>query len=361
MEKDNNFSFNSVQELRAAQARKQNFQPANLYPRDGTKDLDRLERRIAGYIDVNPDNLLLFNSGMLAVTEAIELASPSQGSTILYGEQLYSQTTAFITNDLKERGVKPIQVDASFGPGIQRVVTRFTPDIIFFETVANGPDMQVLDLEALLTSDLSYNPLIILDNTLPTSVTWSLDFSKRPDKRIIVVESGTKFYAQNKQLCGLAYTSNPELLQRLMERRRRRGSLLAATATINQHLPPTKDEFTSRIKKIANNAQYIAASLSEALDNNDFFVSYPDSQIGQGISPVLFLTSPHIDQFKVTERLWEQEVVRRYCDLGQSFGFDRTRLWPDSSYPTIRIAGGMENQEGLEQLSSALKEVLQDL
>ena len=46
------------------------------------------------------------------------------------------------------------------------------------------------------------------------------------------------------------------------------------------------------------------------------------------------------------------------CDLGQSFGFDRTRLWPDDDSPVLRVSGGVYAQKEQAQLENAFYEVL---
>ena len=94
--------------------------------------------------------------------------------------------------------------------------------------------------------------------------------------------------------------------------------------------------------------------------------NHPDQEYANlkypgGASPVFFIQitdQKHLDQFKLVDRLWQNPVIRQYCRLGQSFGFDQTRLWPDQSYPAFRVAGGTENEEEVRKLAEAFKESL---
>lgn len=67
---------------------------------------------------------------------------------------------------------------------------------------------------------------------------------------------------------------------------------------------------------------------------------------------------PGESNFRITEKLWKNPVISSLCDLGQSFGFNRTRIWPDDNAPVIRISGGIYSPEEKMALDQAFAETL---
>lgn len=364
--------FESVADVMQAQYKKNNFQPTDLYPRDGYCSLSGLEGRVSQLAGVGPENLLLYNSGMSAIVDALEIRNPSSGTVILHGEQLYNQSLFYIRDCLRPRGVKTVGVDCGSFDDIAQSAAKYRPQVIFLETVANSPDLAVLDIDRLAQlSAEEQSTLIILDNTLPSPANLPLGEIIKHHANLAVVESGTKFYGLNQEMCGIAYTYNGELLAGL-RKRRRFGSILSPSAaeTINSVLP-SKEDFDKRNRNIAANAFSLAIACSQA-DSDRFITIYPNLQTHPnhkdanfrfpfGAAPVLFIQITDLgdyDQFTLTKRLWENAVIRKYCRLGQSFGFDHTRIWPDSNFPAIRVAGGTESEENMEQLAQAFNRVL---
>lgn len=220
-------SFPDIKAVRAAQQSKRELREADLYPRDGSRELFQLERDIAGIMGVRQGNLLLYNTGMLAVTDVLEISRPGVGTRILRGYQQYSQAGKYISDDLRLRGALIFQADSGSIEDISRALEARKPEIIFFETVTNGSEMAVLNVEEFLRLPVlqELDPLIILDNTLPTSTAMPLGEAMAVSgRRIIGVESGTKFIGLNREMCGMAYTFNQDLLRSLKERRQRTGS-----------------------------------------------------------------------------------------------------------------------------------------
>jgi hypothetical protein len=54
--------------------------------------------------------------------------------------------------------------------------------------------------------------------------------------------------------------------------------------------------------------------------------------------------------------LWDHPIIREYARLGQSFGFDETRIVIDENVNAIRIAGGATTDT--EALGAALGEAI---
>lgn len=139
-------AFPDIEAVRAAQRSKREQKEADLYPRDGSKLLFALERTLADMFGVRPGNLILYNTGMSAVVDALEVTRPTMGTSILRGEQHYSQAGNYISDDLRGRGVKVYETDAGSVTRIEDDLRARRPGIVFFETVTNGSSMAVLDV-----------------------------------------------------------------------------------------------------------------------------------------------------------------------------------------------------------------------
>lgn len=381
-------SFATIEEVIQAQNARANCSgEIDLYPRDGSRRSSRLEQRVADIAEV--DNVILYANGMAAVRDALEQKYPTSGTRIAYGEKTYSQCKAYINGDLRNRGAKIAAIDNTGSlREIEKVLTIHRPDIFFAETVANAPDMPVLDVEGVLELPIlkELDSLVILDNTVASSTALPLGdmLRKRKDKKILVVDSGTKFYGLNQEMCGLIYTNNQELLDSLRAMRKRTGSLLSKSAVINfeQSILPTKEEFHRRNRQIFGNTSEIAEACYEAEDKYErFVVTYPNlpnhpnsdyvnKVFQQKAAPILYLqiidsipsSNPNDSpQMALARRLWDHPDIRRYCKLGQSFGFNEIHIWPDTDFPAVRIAGGTESSERLQVIKRGFKEALSSL
>lgn len=353
-------SFLNIEAVKAAQQAKREQREASLYPRDGSPELFQLERDIAEVLGIRQGSLLLYNTGMSAVVDALEIMRPTAETRILKGSQHYSQAGNYITDELRSRKATIFETDPGSVRGIRKVLEERRPEIVFFETVTNGSEMATLDVESFLYLPVlqDVDPLIILDNTLPSSTGMPLgSIIAASDRRIIVVESGTKFIGRNTEMCGIAFTDNSDLLSRLRKRRQRIGSLLSASAieTISSCMPKTAEEYNLRNQAIFRHTLRLAVACSTFPNNNDrFFVVHPnlpghpnnqqaDAYSPDGISPVFFIQPADFgdSHYEIATSLWQSPVISALCDLGQSFGFDRTRIWPDDNSPIVRISGGI--------------------
>ncbi len=367
--------FYNVEDAVKALEDSDKFLPRDLYPRDSGWILHTTEERI-GYI-IGNKNVILYNSGMSAIRDSLEIANPGFGTKILRGKEFYGQTLSYIDDNLVKRGVRVESVDSGDIGQVEKKLNEFTPDIAIFETITNGENTSVLDLEKLFSLPVlrQTNPYLILDNTLPSSINNINSLLKNyPDRRVVIVESGTKFYSMNKELSGIVYSNNEEILNSLKALRRRTGSMpgVSSIAEINNVLP-TKDEFDSRTKSIYKNTFRLAYALDYAArEIEDITISYPNLKshknseysnniAPEGISPVLFaniLNLEKLDYIDLVKKFWNKPEIRKYCDLGQSFGLDRTRIWFKLDKPYIRISGGVENLEDIKSLSYAFIKVL---
>ena len=130
------------------------------------------------------------------------------------GKEHYTETPRYVDEHLRPRGVKVVRADSGNARELDAAIRKHDPDIILLETVSNGVSMPVVDIPALFASIKASgkSPLVILDNTLPTSTILAPGALLGDGSvTVAVVESGTKAYARNSEMLGILYTNNNEL------------------------------------------------------------------------------------------------------------------------------------------------------
>lgn len=355
-------NFESIESLKEGLRAKEDFEQCDLYPRDGQELLGSAEEIASRLTGTNSDQTMIFNNGMSAIDTAIEAGlyhERGEGeSLVAMSAILYAQSGVRIQN-YNRLGIDISKFDSGSEGSIQTALDRY-PNVIFAETVANGPGTPVLDYEILLdaTRDEDFAPVVILDNTLPLSSGLPLADKLTEEDKVIVVESGTKSYTQNAEISGIAYTKHPELLASLKALRRDKGTIpgVGSTERIKLLLPESKRAFDMRNRELFKNTSILAHALQEISDETGEFVvsnlslvdhdNYQlvsELDLPDGGSPVLFLmpTTPGT-HWDLTRKIWSSSDVQAQADLGQRFGFDRTRILPDDRAGTIRISGGAD-------------------
>ena len=347
----------------------------NLYPRDGFRALARLEKRLGGIIGVSSERLLAYPSGMSAVVAAIESAHLTSGSKILLGQDHYTEIARYVDEHLRPRGIGVVRVDSGNPDEIKGSITARNPDVILFETVANGTAMPVLDTSSLLSyasQKKGSGPLIILDNTLstPTNIPASKLFSNQP-ARIIVVESGTKAYAMNSETLGILYTNDKELWTQLFSSRITVGYTPSPSSIdkIAKYLPESAWSFDRRNNRIFKNTLRLAEHcLAAARENPNLVVIHPNLAVHpntalsnsinpSGVTPVFYINNGS-NQYELVDRLFDHPTIKKYCKISQSFGFDDTRIYPYYGSTYVRLAGGIESGGKIEEIGQAIYSVL---
>lgn len=347
-------SFESVDDLRCGLMRKRLNLGGDLYPRDGSSTVLSVEKKIGGLIGVPAEQVVSYNSGMGAIVDVISQVKPKG---VLFSEGLYAQSGWLMRNELPESGVRTMPVRMCESLSITRALERSGADTLFLETVSNEAEMEMIDIEALLRDQIleEHKPTVILDNTLPTSLRYRVyDLLEKYQGRGVVVESLTKNYGLNEVLGGFLYSPNPEIIEELRDRRKRRGSGLSEySAQVLEIYLEDGDGLLERADLTAKNT-YLLAQSWESAGNPLVRVHYPnlDSHpqsefanrlFSDGIAPVFF-ADLSVDQWALTQALWENPYIREFGRLGQSFGFDSMRILPEESAPIIRISGGMEDE-----------------
>lgn len=379
-------SFKDVTALREALEAKARFEPIDLYPRDGSELLGEFEATLAYLARTATGTALAYGSGMAAVTSAVEVGLKMSGKekpTLAQGEELYSQTQRFTKFWLED--TKRAKVMRFKSNDLAKLEQYFAvADVILIETIGNYLSVPVTDMENLLRlSKENPHVTVVIDNTFPLSTGMPLGEQITPEHRIIVAESGTKGDIFNEDTLGVAYSKDPELLEWLRKHRRTLGSLLGVRSLqgASDVIATTIEGFDERNKRVFANTLILAEAMQEALkqgqadlnpendpldlyhtsinhpgldihdDHERFTQQFPDGGV-----PAFYVYSELYDQYKLAERLWEHPGVREQCDLGQSFGFNMTRIVADENVRAVRIAGGADINA--EALGKALGEAL---
>lgn len=362
-----------------------NYRNDFFYFRGGSKNLANLEDRIAKLVGVDKGSLALTTSGMSAVMTAFEISNLTQESIVVHGKTEYGQIYNYIDVDLRAKGVVPMEVDTGSISDINKTlclaINKYGKNnikAIFFETVGNGPETPVLDIEKFLALPIlqKINPFIILDNTLPTNAIVSLaSYVKKSKLKIIGLESTTKFYLMNQDLGGLFFTFQKDLLQQLLTKRKRIGatpgpSLIEKYQTL---LPKNTRQFNKENAAIMRNTFLIAKACSQAKWlGKKFIVSHPNlsshknyhyvnAHFKNGCTPVFFVSVSSGAPFS-SEKLFyllEKNGAFKDTEFSESFGFYKTGVSYGSRYNGyIRIAGGLESHQKAEKIGERLKEAL---
>ncbi len=348
--------------------------PAHDYPGNGYPSLRRLEDRIADLAGVRRGTLLMQNSGMAALRDAIDTGHPTKGTVILYGMSGYHQTGRQLRECIAPRGVTVRQVDTASLDLVADAVRTHSPDIILFELLANGPDLPLLDLNGLLS--LPYlkdrKPLLIMDRTLlPLSISGEIGLP-HTSSNLVNMESATKFYCLNAAVAGFLQSEDSALFTWMNSHRRPWGS----TPDMNfveaaWEAVPRKDVFDARLKAIMRNTMDMARACHSVQGNGSLFsVSHPNlpdhansdlanSLFPEGASPVFFIQATGaVGQREIADRLFRNKTIQHYCRIRDSFGFDRTSVLYYHRYSAVRVAGGTENGEEAADISDAFRKEL---
>jgi cystathionine beta-lyase/cystathionine gamma-synthase len=139
-------AFQTVDESLGALSDFFSGKPTNFYDRYDNKELVTAEQEMAQRLGT--DKVLLYNSGMSAITSALENLNLVAGDVLLYSPYVYGQTRTYIEN-LRNLGIRCIEIDPGKTEELQELIKEHHPRAVFSETMANDPKMQALDTQAL--------------------------------------------------------------------------------------------------------------------------------------------------------------------------------------------------------------------
>ncbi len=351
------------------------------YARSGTPELEDVEEKVATLLGLECNRVAVYNYGMTAVVAALEYWRPRAGLIAVHGHNEYTRTKQYFSEILVSKGVIPEEVSSYSIEGLSDAIRKYRPQIVFLETIGNGPDIPILDVKRFLSIPGLKDPglLTVLDNTLAADRIRPEELIEN-DLNIIVVESGTKFYTKNRSSVGFAYAKDPRVVERLKLLRTITGGApdrIPAKLLNNDIISPK--EFADRNNRIFTNAKILAESCSSVLlRDSAFSVSYPnlaghpESEFANknypgGAAPLFFLrTKGNINQYALTDALFSAPVIKAACLNIESFGFDFTAIYPNDytpldskgKEPYVRISAGTEDADVVMEIGGALRHVL---
>lgn len=383
-------SYETLDELTESLSRKGTPQPGSgLYPRDGEDIVTKIEEKISEITIPGQRLNVVVSSGMAAVSQAVSFAMSKRGSgddcspLLAHGTELYSQSTNYFSH-LKNMGVSVRSFDSGSDAGIDKIIETVSPDVIFAETVANTPNMPVLNIRRLLHKirGLENPPLVVLDNTLPLSSGVNFAEFLAADEEVLVVESGTKNAMNNSRALGVIYSKNEKLIDEFRKFKATTGIVTGSNEEILEDLNATIPGFHDRNRAVFSSTGKLAIALAkaeevlgEASDFTSTFPSFPghpnheyvkENMIEEGISPVAFIVAKIWDEGtakKLLDRISQHPRIREQVKegqifFGQSFGMSKARMLYDVNAPNVRFSGGFDVDD--ESLADSLLEAAAD-
>jgi len=205
---------------------------------------------------------------------------------------------------------------------------------------------------------------LVLDNTLATPTGFNLaEKMRQTTAPVIGIESGTKFYAHDAGTLGLIYGDSERIAQ-MKTRRAVSGSYLPPA--VEAILPERKPNEFHEINKInLENTETLALSFSKIIGKDGIIsVSYPSlpghknyeytkKEMPYGAAGVFYISCE--DAWKTAQSL-ENRVGKENLEYGGSFAFETTRVGVFNEH-LIRIAGGREEPEKLQEMCQAIENI----
>jgi cystathionine beta-lyase/cystathionine gamma-synthase len=174
------------------------------YARYGYQEERAWEGQLAEKIGV--PEVAVTNSGMAAIHTATEAEGLRPGETILVSTGVYD-CTGDLFLDLKKRGIKVVTFKPGNTKALEELAQQNSPRSIFFESVANSPEMRVTDIESVIKFTDQINeqyqertPAKLLDKRIATRFRErysSLDEEAKQE----ILSSITTFNKTNNYFC----------------------------------------------------------------------------------------------------------------------------------------------------------------
>ena len=373
-------SYPDFASLRRADEAKMNGErtrtSTEIYPGDVPPEATTIERRISHMVGLDPRNIIVYDSGMGAIQNLLELEGPTTGTVVLHGVDEYARTKKYIEKKLgRQRGVRTPFVYTASIEEIAEGIESHRPDIIFLETVGNGPNVPVIDLDGFFAIDAlkEINPFIIFDNTLPTPTLIPPLELLREGFRVAVIESGIKAYSRNGEMIGVAFVEDEQMLAELIDDRitTRRSPFTSQGRRLSDYVRGRRDDFDEKNLRTMWNSLQLAQACYEAQgDGSAFTVSHPnvgdhpnreyaDLHFPGGASPLFYIQvtgAKTRDEIAMT--LQDDPNVNALIEKGHSFGTRYTRVFPDPIGNVIRVSAGLEEADRIEELGRNLRRTL---
>ena len=191
----------------------------SLYTRYGLNPtIQSVEKKLAAIED--GEAAWIFSSGMAAESATI-LAHCKSGDQIICFGDVYGGTYELFENSLPNLG---ITTTFMLGNEINKLSDSIKSNtrIVFFETLTN-PNMEVVDIAAIVAIAKKHGVLTVADNTFATPVNLN-PLLLGVD---IVVHSATKYLGGHSDLTGGAVIGSKELLKPIWDWRKNLGQMMA--------------------------------------------------------------------------------------------------------------------------------------
>lgn len=245
----------------------------------------QIERVVAGVYGA--EDALLLNTGMSAVTAAIEAAELRPGDRLLTGLHSYFETSEYLEKHLSPRGVEILRVPIADPEAMRITIARAKPRLILFETTTNAPDAAVpLGFEAWLPN--CPDALVVCDNTVQGPLTrWFSDpeIAGLLPAQFLVVESATKYLSQSV-MAGIVY-GNRQQVDRARAFARVTGQQLQEKA-FNYLRKGDLQHVIRRLKLHSRNTELVGNELSRPWGDNFSVRLLSGSARAHQIRPDLF-------------------------------------------------------------------------
>jgi cystathionine beta-lyase/cystathionine gamma-synthase len=339
------------------------------YEHGRRRQLERTISRTTGTEDA-----VLLNSGMSAVTVALESFKPSSGTRILVGKKQYFETNEFVEDVLSSRGCKVKRVDFSDPSSVMESMVNFRPDIVLYEVVSNT--IELYGSEGVTTDVMDEFPdtIFIADNTMFS--TLDLLWGGRPfPSNLVIVESGTKYVARGV-MTGIIY--GPLALVDIA-RKTARGLGQQLSGRCSCYIRP--NEIAKVPDRLRLHSRNVGVFLSELnFNNSPFQINVPifkrrdqkHASVG-GLIYISLADEINLDVASIFRMIMEDWNARIYhlelsVPVRAGFGWDETsfRIYETSGLNQtnapnyVRISVGIEPETATRQKAAALRISLEE-
>jgi len=227
-----------------------------------------------------PVKTLAFSCGMAAISHTL-LALLNPGDVMLTDKVLYGCSDNLVNVELKNKGIRIVEVDASDLNLVERAFEQ-NPEakLIYFETPAN-PTLGLRDIKRISEIAAKYHALVVVDNTFATP------YLQNPLKlgADIVVHSLTKYINGHGDVLGGSVTGSTAFISGNWP-----GGLFYARRIYGGVMDPAQSmailkgivSLPLRMEKHCDNAERVVAFLSHHPVVRDvYYPSLQDSEIAK--------------------------------------------------------------------------------
>lgn len=353
----------------------------NDYKRDHHLDAYPYEKAfVKEYIDVpfKPFvRLYATSSGMAAFTTALNFLIMEKKITgsVIMGSNVYFENKELL---VKSFGSSLYEVDEFDTTGIIEKIKKFSPSVLFFDTISNSACMAMPDLETIIEhvkKNVKSDTYIVIDNTCASVFFQPLKKYIHTPRNLhfIVIESLNKFhqFGCDRVTGGIVWVYGKEA-GRFFEYRMHLGTNIP-DASVHALPMPNRERLTARMMRLSRNASLIAQGLQKYIS-----VVYPGLPAYKGFE--WSKKNSFHGAFLVPQFVGKKNSVHAYQKFisnsikiarnegvgliaGTSFGFSTTRVYLTAlrasiTTPFLRISAGTEQLWEIERLSEIFKKAI---